>query len=166
MSDEITLKRAMDLAVATEDMGAQVYGRLAEKFADQKEVAEVFSILAGDEKAHSVQFQALRNKVAAEDRTISDDEGGDYLRAMAMSEFFRGDTGLISRLEEAKGVDEALICVLEFEKATLGYYVAVKDVVGASKELDNIMQAEKSHITRLVKYVLTDEKMKSLADRF
>ena len=83
-----------------------------------------------------------------------------------MSEFFRGDAGLIAKLDKAKSLDEALIHALGFEKATLGYYLAIRDVLGETGVLDMIIEAEKGHIVRLMKYILTDEKMKGLADVF
>lgn len=83
-----------------------------------------------------------------------------------MSEFFRGDGGLIGKLDKSETLDEALLVVLGFEKATLSYYLAVKDILGEVADLDNIIQAEKGHIARLMKYILTDEKMKGLADVF
>ena len=97
---------------------------------------------------------------------MTKDEKSRYLRAMAMSKFFRGDAGLIGSLDQAESVDEALVHVIGFEKATLGYYLAVKDVLGESDALECIIRAEKSHIVRLMKYVLTGEKMKGLADPF
>ena len=42
----------------------------------------------------------------------------------------------------------------------------IPDVLGEAAALDRIIQAEKSHIVRLMKYILTDEKMKGLADVF
>jgi hypothetical protein len=97
---------------------------------------------------------------------VADDEQCGYLRAMAMSDFFGGDAGLIAKLDRVQDLDEALIHVLGFEKATLGYYLAVKDVLGETGALDRIIEAEKSHVARLVKYILTGEKMKGLADVF
>ncbi|OHB72503.1 MAG: hypothetical protein A2V70_00845 [Planctomycetes bacterium RBG_13_63_9] len=166
MSEEVTATEAIEFAIATEEMGVLAYTKLAEKFSDQEEISAAFSLLARDEKAHRAQFQALLAHVPPDEGIMTKDEKSRYLRAMAMSEFFRGDAGLIGRLDRAESVEEALVHVVGFEKATLGYYLAVKDVIGESDALESIIQAEKGHIVRLMKYVLTGEKMKGLGDPF
>ena len=166
MLEEFTVTAAIEFAMATEDMGARVYSKLAKRFSDQEEISAAFSLLAKDEKAHRAQFQSLLNDVPPEKGVMTKDERSRYLRAMAMSEFFGGDAGLIGKLDKAESLQEVLVDVLGFEKATLGYYLAVKDVLGETAALDNIIQAEKSHIVRLMKYILTDEKMKGLADTY
>ena len=83
---------------------------------------------------------------------------------MARSEFFGGDAGLSAKLEGIQSVDEALTHVLGFEKATLGFYRAIRDVLGREEALEAIIRAEKQHIVRLMKYILTEEKMKGLSD--
>jgi len=166
MSDELTAAQAIEFAIATEEIGARAYSQLAEKFSANEEISDAFSLLARDENAHKAQFRALLANVPPDEGVMTADEKSRYLRAMAMSEFFRGDTGLITKLDEAADLNETLIHVLGFEKATLGYYRAVRDVLGENEALDGVIRAEKSHIVRLMKYILTDEKMKGLADTF
>lgn len=166
MSNEITVRKAIEFAIATEETGVRAYSKLAKKFSAEEEISAAFALLAKDEKAHKVQFQALLDHVPPDEGIMSEDERSRYLRAMAMSEFFRGDGGLIGKLDKSETLDEALLVVLGFEKATLSYYLAVKDILGEVADLDNIIQAEKGHIARLMKYILTDEKMKGLADVF
>ncbi|MFH1268375.1 MAG: ferritin family protein [Planctomycetota bacterium] len=166
MSEELTVGKAIEFAIATEETGTRAYSKLAEKFSAEEEISAAFSLLAKDEKAHKNQFQALLDHVPRDKGVMPEDEETRYLRAMAMSDFFAGDAGLIAKLDKAKNLDEALIHVLGFEKATLGYYLAVRDVLGEAEALDRIILAEKSHIVRLMKYILTDEKMKGLADVF
>ena len=146
MSEELTVAKAIQFAVATEDIGVRAYSKLAERFSDQEEIRDVFSHLAKDEKAHRAQFQALLGKVPPEEGVMSDGEKSRYLQAMATSQFFRGDAGLAGRLDKAQSLQEVLLEVLGFEKATLGYYLAVKDVLGESEALTSVIEAEKSHI--------------------
>jgi rubrerythrin len=166
MSDELTVTEAIEFAIATEETGARTYSKLAERFSAEEEISATFSLLAKDERTHQAQFQALLDRVPPDEGVMTKDEKSRYLRAMAMSEFFRGDSGLVAKLDKVDNLNEVLIHVLEFEKATLGYYLAVKDVLGETGALDKIIQAEKSHIVRLMKYILTDERMKGLADVF
>jgi len=166
MLDNPTIQNAVQFAVSTEEVGARTYTKLAEKFSDHEELSEAFSLLAGDERGHAAQFRALLDKLPAEDQAPAGEEDSQYLQAMASSEFFTGEDGLAAVLEKIQSVDEALHHVLGFEKASLGFYQAVKDVLGPQEALDAIIAAEKQHVVRLMKYVLTDEKMKGLADKW
>ena len=85
---------------------------------------------------------------------------------MARSEFFKDDAELATTLDDLQDLQEALTPALGFEKATLGFYLAVQDVLGQNEALEAIIQAEKGHVARLMKYLLTDEKMKSLGGKF
>jgi rubrerythrin len=164
MLENPTIQKAVEFAVATEDLGAQAYIKLAEKFSGQKEISEAFSILARDEKAHRAQFTALLKKLPPEADQAPGDEQQQYLRAMAMSEFFGGDAGLAAELEKIQSLEEALLRVFAFEKATLGFYLALREVLGQEDVLDAVIQAEKQHVLRLMQYICTEEKMKGLAD--
>jgi len=164
MLEEITIRKAIEFAVATEEMGVRAYSHLAEKFSEQEEMSTAFSLLAKDETAHKTQFQTVLGQIPLEETAVTDDDESGYLRAMAMSEFFGGDEGLIGRLKTAQSLQESLLLVLGFEKATFGYYRAVKDVLGGSEALDSIIRAEKGHIMRLMNYILSDEKFKGLSD--
>jgi len=164
MLGEITIRKAIEFAVATEEMGAKAYCQLAEKFSEKEEMSAAFSLLAKDEAAHKARFQTVLDQTPLEETAVRDNDESGYLRAMAMSEFFAGDEGLIRRLEAAESLQETLLLVLGFEKATFGYYRAVKDVLGGSEVLDSIIRAEKGHIMRLMTYILTDEKFKGLSD--
>ena len=166
MSEELTVRNAIDFAIATEEMGVRAYSKLAKSFSEQAEIAGAFSLLARDEKAHRAQFETLLENAPPDEGAMIDDDSSGYLRAMVMSEFFTGDDGLIGKIDKTDSLDQVLIHVLQFEKATLGYYLAFKDVLGESEVLDSIIQAEKGHIVRLMKYIITDEKMKGLADIF
>jgi rubrerythrin len=167
MPEKNAIQNAIDFAIATEEMGARTYTSLAKRFADQKELQETFALLARDEEAHKAQFQSLQDKVPPAAAAISrQDDTYRYLRAMAMSEFFDREKGPVKALEQARTVQDVLPCVLGVEKATLGYYIALREAMGGNEILDVVIRAEKQHVTRLMKYILTDEKMKGLGDPF
>ena len=79
--ENLTLRKAIEMAVATEELGAKHYKELAEKFSDEKEVAEIFARLAQDEVSHESQFRALLGQVPEEKDHVGDDESGLLLRA-------------------------------------------------------------------------------------
>ena len=77
-----------------------------------------------------------------------------------------GQSGLYSRLDDIETPEDALERALQFEKNTWGYYEAMKGVLGEHKVLDAIIELEKSHITKLVEYLVTGAKMRGLGDRY
>ncbi len=86
--ENLTLKKAIEIAVATEELGAKHYQELAQKFAGQGEVASVFKRLAEDEVSHEAQFRALLKEVPEGKQDVGDDEQGLLLRAAATAQFF------------------------------------------------------------------------------
>ena len=48
-----------------------------------------------------------------------------------------------------RSCEDALRRAIELEKATLGYYRALREVLGPSAALDGIIQAEVEHLLRV-----------------
>jgi rubrerythrin len=158
--ENLTLRKAIELAVATEELGARHYQELAKKFAGQGEVASVFEHLAEDEVSHEAQFRALLKEVPEDKQVAGDDESGLLLRAAATSQFF--DKKALE--ENIETPADALAKALAFERSTLFYYQSIRDVLGESPQLDEMIQAEKSHVTTLMKVILSDAEFRGLAD--
>jgi rubrerythrin len=162
--DEFTVHDALRLAVTTEEIGAKVYRRFAEKFADQHELAEIFAKLARDEQLHQAQFRALLDQHPRTNEELGRYGVDEYLRATAISEFFGKKA--VDRLKEAQDPEEALKNAVGLEKATLLFYQAIRDTIGESPALDEIIQIERSHLTTLMKVILTDARFRGLSDRW
>lgn len=159
---EVTLRRALELAVATEELGGQFYKDMAEKFVEDKAVADIFKQLAKDEANHEAQFKNLLKEVEGATEPKKDDEVSYLLRAAAMTEFF--DKKSFEDMESVKAPADALIKALAFEKSTLFYYQTLKDVLGTSQQLDALIAAEKGHVTALARVIVSDAKFRGLAD--
>ncbi len=162
--DDVTLAKSIELAITTERMGAGFYRKLAEKFGNDKEISELFSILSKDEESHEKQFRALRGKLPAEERELMTDQKYQYLQAVSISEFFAGDGGALDKTDDIKTRDDALARAFSLEKATLLYYHGIKDVLGENDILDTIIELEKSHLVSVMKYLMTGAKMRRLSD--
>ena len=165
MLEELTIRKALEFAAKTEELGNLFYTRLAKKFQDE-EIAEIFSLLAQDELAHQKQFQTLMEKVPEDPDISSKDERMALLKIMSRSEFFMGPDGLYRQIDEIKTRDDALERAVNLEKATLGYFYAMKDVLGEDEVLSAIIKIEKSHLIKLVEYMITGAKMRGLGDKF
>ena len=46
MIEGLTLHQAVEFAIKTEELGQRVYRKLADRFADEREIAEIFATLA------------------------------------------------------------------------------------------------------------------------
>jgi len=57
-----------------------------------------------------------------------------------------------------------LIKAVRLEKATLLFYHALRDNIGKQTSLDEIIAAEKTHLTTLMKVILTDARFRGLGD--
>ncbi len=59
MMEDLTLRKSIELAVTTEQLGADFYSRMERKFSGHKELKDIFAQLARDEKAHEAQFRTF-----------------------------------------------------------------------------------------------------------
>ena len=166
MIKDITLKSCIEFAVATEDIGAKFYGQLAKKFAGTPEIPELFTQLGKDEEAHERQFSELLRQLPEEKAAPGSPENSDYVRAMSVSEFFSRDKGPFANIDKIENCNDALEKVFGFEKATLGFYTAVRDMIGSNPILNQVIEAEKRHVTRLMKVMIADATFRSLEDEW
>ncbi len=164
MAENFTLKESMQLAVTTEQMGRDFYLKMASKFADNKDVADVFTQLADDEKVHEEQFKALVEKVPADENKPERYELYQFLKATAISEFFQKD--YFKDVDSITNSTEALGRALSLEKATLQYYQAIGELLDDNKQLNAIIKSEKNHVLALVRIIPTDAKFRGLGDTF
>lgn len=160
----MNLRSSIELAITTEKLGAGFYGKLADKFKGDKEISELFSILAKDERTHETQFRSLLDKVPTDDKKPASDPKYQYLTAVSISEFFTGDGGALKDVDNIKTRDDAMARAFALEKATLLYYHAVQDILGDNDILKTIIKLEKDHLVSVMKYLMTGAKMRGLSD--
>jgi rubrerythrin len=166
MSEILTIEKAVQFATKVEANGAQFYAGLAQRFAEDKELSELFSSLSDDEKRHEEQFDRLRKMVADKGGRRLSTRQAEYLEAMAMSTFFDPAEGPFLGVHEVTNRDEALAKVFAFEKATLGYYQAMREALGQSEVLDSLIDTEKQHVVAVAKVMIAGSKLRSLSDRW
>ena len=164
MLKDLNLRKAIELAITTEQLGAKFYERMVTRFSDEQKLKEIFATLAQDEKKHEVQFKGILKTVPEKEDEPKQHELYQYLRATAISEFFRED--YFKKMADADSRDDLLGRALEFEKATLQYYQAIRDILGESSQIDGIIDAEKTHVINLMKVIMTDAKFRGLGDKW
>jgi rubrerythrin len=159
-----TLRQCVELAITTEQTGAQRYDQLADKLAENPEVARILKRLADDERDHELQFRGLLKSLPEVDKAVGSDLAGEYLRTLAKSEFFEREIAPLEQPAEIKSPADAMAKAMALEKATVLFYDAMKDLLGESHALDTIIAAEKQHVVTLMKVIMTDAEFRGLSD--
>jgi rubrerythrin len=167
MIGKVTAAEVVEFAIRTEEIGAELYQALARKFASDRELSEMFEGLGRDEVQHGEHFRSLRERIASRlrDRPVSPDQR-DYLRAMSLSEVFSGRKTIATDLDAIRTREDALERALNLEKATLAYYQAMREIVGADDVLDALIAVEKKHVVKVMQLLLTGAKYRGLADAY
>jgi len=164
MLQNLTLRKSVQFAVATEKLAAEYYEKLADRFADRAEIARIFRQLAADEKDHELQFSGLLPTLPQEESDVLSDDQSMYLRAAAGSAFITGEKGALWKPDQIESPFDALTQAMAFERATLLYYQAVKEILGKNTALDAIIAAEKNHMVSLLKAIISDAEFRGLTN--
>lgn len=154
-----TIKDAVQIAVETEQLGEVFYNNLAEKFSNNAQLKEMFDFLAKDEIVHEAQFKALLKSVESNNRELTSVEK-DYLDAVDLRKFFKR---LKNIPENAMPID-VLKVAYALEKEAVLFFSGLKDLVGNSQELDKIIEIEKGHMTKIMKYIITEAEFRGIKD--
>jgi rubrerythrin len=167
MIENVTPAKCVEFAIKTEEIGAELYHQLAEKFPSDRELTELFRELGREEVHHAEQFRALRDRFARshEGQAISADQA-NYIRAMSMSDIFSGPKGLAMAVDGIRTRDDALERSLHLEKATLAYYQAVREALGADEVLDALIAVERRHVLMVMQLLVTGAKFRGFADSY
>ncbi len=164
MDQDFTLHEAVELAITTEQLGAYFYERMTRKFNEDKELSGIFAQLAKDEKTHEAQFKSILKTVPEKEDEPKRHEENQFLRAAAISRFFRKDS--FKDTDDIESRDEALGQALAFEKDTLQYYKAMDDAFGGSDAIKQLAEAERQHVLTLMKVITTEAKFRGLQDKW
>jgi rubrerythrin len=163
MSKNITLKSCVEFAVNTESELSDYYNHLSEQCAEDPELVELFKTLSQDEEIHKKQFEKLLEKVSDDDEGLPPEEN-DFLLAMSLSKTFADFYGRKEFVYEKNQREKLLFELFEFEKAALGFYTALKEIMHDDDILKQIVDIEKRHVVAIMKMVVTETKFTALED--
>jgi rubrerythrin len=149
--ENYSLSEVIEQAVQTEKLGYEFYTGTAAKFKDEHVLKELFGLLASKERGHERKFSELK-RIVRDEEAVDWDEVSKYLRAIVESEFFLGSDKSLLSLGDVTTVDEAVKLAIGFEKETLLYFYAIKDIIREKDILEEIIEEEKSHITWLGRF--------------
>jgi rubrerythrin len=149
MQEQFTVRKSLELAVVTEEMGARLYTQLAGKFAHDRELASLFEQLALEEQDHHWQFESLLELAPIGDEGQIDAEGVSRLQKLAAFQYFSPKSGPFVGVDEIESEEEGLAHALTFEEATLELYLVLRDLLGPSVPLDALVHTERDHVARI-----------------
>jgi rubrerythrin len=149
--EKYSITEVVEQAVQTEKLGFAFYTTMAEKFKENEGLRELFDTLAQKEKSHEKRFSDLKESV--KDSGVAEwEEVSKYLRAIVESEFFLGRNKSLPSLDQVKTVSDAVTFAIGFEKETLLYFYAIKDVIQEKGVVEQIIEEEKSHVAWLDRF--------------
>lgn len=151
--NKYSIDEILEMAVQTEKLGYQFYTRTAEKFKNDRKLANLFTNLASKESLHEKTFSELKGLVAKEGpEPVEWEEVTNYMRAFVESEFFLGGSKSLPAMEHIRTVKDAVVFALGFEKETLLYFWELRSLVKEKTIVDRVINEEKSHIMWLDKF--------------
>ncbi len=157
---EITVKSVIETAIKSEELGARTYSELAKKHSDKPEIKEMFELLARDEVEHKRQFSELM--AMAPEQGEVDEANISYMEGLDIGKHFGVFDKMLTMSEQ-----DALRSAYDFEKESVLYYVGLKEMIkGDTALIDDIIKMEKYHMTKLMKYIVTESEFRGISDKF
>jgi rubrerythrin len=149
--EHFSASEAIEQAVQAERLGYAFYSQMSERFKEDKGLKELFDDLALKEQGHEKKFASLKD-IVRDEKNVDWYEVSKYLRAIVESEFFLGKDKSLPSLEHVKTVADAVRVAIGFEKETLLYFYAMRDVVSEKGVVGSIIEEEKSHVVTLRRF--------------
>lgn len=157
----ITVQSIIETAIRAEELGISFYSELAKKVAKNEELKAILELLAKDEVEHKRQFTNLLKEVEQQSFELSDADK-DYMQGVDVSKFFDS----METIDPNANPQTVLAKAYAFEKESVLFYIGLRDIIGSNTQLDQIIKYEKSHMTKLMKYVFEDSKFRGIVDQW
>lgn len=149
--ERFSVREVIEQAVQTEKLGHQFYTTMAKRFEENEGMKKLFETLAVKELRHAKTFSELK-EITGDEELEGWEEVSPYLRAIVESEFFLGKEKSLPSLEHVKKAADAVNFAIGFEKETLLYFYAIRDMIKEKEIVDEIINEERSHIMWLNKF--------------
>lgn len=156
-----TLKQVIETAIHAEELGIKFYSEMAKKFADNEKLKNIFELLAKDEVEHKKQFQELAEENTQLPFNLTE-EDTLYFKGCDVSKFFPS----MKENNEKLSPERILKNAFEFEKESVLFYTGIRYLIPMSDKLDLIIKTEKNHMTKLIKYIISDSEFRGIEDNF
>jgi rubrerythrin len=143
--EKYSVNEVIEQAVQTERLGYQFYSKMADRFREDDALRYLFKTLGEKELIHEKRFLGIK-----EAKSLTEPEGwpeaSQYMRAIVESEFFLGKHKSLPELENVDSVEAAVSFAIGFEKETLLYFYAMRDLLTEKDIVDSIIEEERNHL--------------------
>ncbi|MDZ7859221.1 MAG: ferritin family protein [Candidatus Krumholzibacteriota bacterium] len=148
-----------EMAMDIEKSGESYYRKAAGRMENPK-VKELMDYLADEEQKHHQVFAGLRGSLPQKltTRSMPDPEDQErlYLDALVKSRLFTGDQEAERVAASMDGELEALKTALNFEKDTILFFIAMKDMTPEKlgrEKIDLLINEEHTHVVKISKEI-------------
>ena len=148
MATQFDITRLVEVALADERSGVELYRTMADKAVDEN-LKKVFTGLSETEKVHAAKFEQMLTSLKENPpQGAYPDEYADYLDALCAA---GGDSDAHDRISRTGSDGELLDLAIEFEKEQLTIQRDIGDALGGGHKevVDVILQEEQSHLVVL-----------------
>lgn len=148
-----------EMAMDIEKSGEAYYRKAAGRMENPK-VKDLMDYLADEEQKHHQVFAELRGSLPEKltVRSMPDPENQErlYLGALVKSRLFTGDQEAERVAASMDGELEALKTALDFEKDTILFFIAMKDMTDEKlgrEKIDLLINEEHAHVVKISKEI-------------
>ncbi|MFO7965363.1 MAG: ferritin family protein [Desulfobacterales bacterium] len=143
----------LDMAVRVEEQGLAFY-EACRKTQSKPEIVSVLDYLIDQEERHKEVFSQMKSD--AQERPIPESYPGEtrsYLDSFVKDRVFPDTEKASEEISEIRNIDQIVEFGIRFEKLSIQFYSAVKQLVRGSEQraIDQIIDQEHDHIRRLLK---------------
>ena len=144
----------LDMAVQIEEQGLSFYKACRQVQNMDGKVIEVLDYLIDQEIRHREIFS--RMKAGLQERPLLESYTGEmqsYIDSFVKDRVFQEIDKAADAVLDINSIHEAIKLGIRFEKQSIGFYSAIKQVVRPSEHevIENIINEEHNHIRRLLK---------------
>ena len=150
MTTQFDIKRLVEVALADERSGVEMYKAMANKAVGEK-LKTVFANFSEVEKAHAAKFEKMIEALKKEPPMGAyPDEYAEYLDALCAQ---GGDSDAFERIAKTGNDKELLELAIEFEKEQLTIQRDIGDALGGGHKdiVDVILKEEQNHLVVLTR---------------
>lgn len=147
-------RELLEIAIQIEKNGFTFYSKAAQMVSDTKAM-ELMEWLAQEEKKHIGRFQEILSRFSYEDMDMSPSELEEYtlyLKALADARVFTTELKAREAASGIKSEKDAINMAIEFEKDSLLFLHAMKEMVPAEDvfAVEELQHEEMLHLKKLV----------------
>ncbi len=143
MSEKFILEDLLNALIELEDTGNKLYAELSEKV-ENKEVADLFSLLARQELKHKELYESYKSKLVTKENV--DEEYLSYIKVM-----LKKNVKFLNTVVVPEDMEASVCQSVQLEKDTILFLLEMKKIIEDhhQDEIDKVIDEERKHLKYL-----------------